>query len=66
MEIDLKQARKRAGYTRKQPAERLQGLRRKNLAQNASGARNPSKERASAFRALNLGYSYAKTGEPYL
>ena len=61
----LKQARKRAGYTQKQFAEKL-NISPQNLAQYESGARNPSKERLKLFAtALNLGYSYTKTGEPY-
>lgn len=61
----LKQARKRAGYTQKQFAEKL-NISPQNLAQYESGARNPSKERLQLFAtALNLGYSYTKTGEPY-
>lgn len=62
----LKQARRCAGYTQKQFAEKL-NISPQNLAQYESGARNPSKKKVKLFAtALNLGYSYSETGEPYL
>ena len=62
----LKQARLRAGYTQKQFAEKLNMV-PQNLSQYESGARNPSKKKVKLFAtALNVGYSYSETGEPYL
>lgn len=61
----LKKARSKAGLSQKELAARL-GTTPQNLAQYENGKRNPKKETlAKMADALDMGYTYAKNGEPY-
>lgn len=61
----LREARKKAGYTQKELAKKL-NVSYQQIGQYESNIRNPKKETlAKIADALQLGYSYTKDGEPY-
>lgn len=61
----LKEARKKAGLTQLQIGEKL-GITAQSYSQYETGKRSPKRETLEKIaEALNLGYGYAKDGEPY-
>lgn len=61
----LREARKRAGLTQMQIAEKL-GITAQSYSQYETGKRRPKSDTLSKIaNALNVGYSYTKDGEPY-
>lgn len=61
----LREARKKAGLTQMQIAEKL-GITAQSYSQYETGKRRPKSDTISKIAdALNVGYSYTKDGEPY-